>query len=492
VSEPAGLARQVALMTCLAVAVAAALSGLAAVGLVRGAYDAQATTVLRQEAALVARLLERPATAQSARPGRPVGRLLAGTGVRVLRVEADGTVTEPRSGGGPPRERLLLTGGDVATVAAGQELSGSRTLGGQRYLLEAQPVGTGGGVVLLQRAADARAGDRGVLRRLGIALVLGLLAAAGLGVLLARRLARPLVRAAAGARRLATGDRDLRLPADGPAEVADVARSLNALAGALAVSEGRQAQFLVSVSHELRTPLTAVRGFAEALEDGVLHEPAEVAAAGATVRAEAERLERLVSDLLDLARLGAEDFRLELVQTDLRALVGEAARVWQRRGSEVGVGVTVELPPAAVPAWTDPARLRQVLDGLAENALRITPAGAPLVLALEARGDSARLQVRDGGPGLTDSDLAVAFERSVLHARYRGVRRVGTGVGLALVAGLVARLGGSVAAGRAREGGAAFTVDLPLAGPASLSPGPRGQGLWVLPEPPADGATGSP
>ena len=87
--------------------------------------------------------------------------------------------------------------------------------------------------------------------------------------------------------------------------------------------------------------------------------------------------------------------------------------------------------------------MRQIIDGLAENALRVTPAGAPIVLAVRAEPDAAVVEVRDGGPGLSDDDLAVAFERGVLYERYRGVRQVGTGLGLALVAGLARRLGGS-------------------------------------------------
>jgi len=101
--------------------------------------------------------------------------------------------------------------------------------------------------------------------------------------------------------------------------------------------------------------------------------------------------------------------------------------------------------------------------------LRVTPRGAPIVLALRreaaASGQLIVVEVRDAGPGLTDADLAVAFERSVLYERYRGVRKVGTGLGLAIVHGLVARLGGSVEAGHAAEGGARFTVRLPALAP---------------------------
>ncbi len=190
---------------------------------------------------------------------------------------------------------------------------------------------------------------------------------------------------------------------------------------------------------------------------------------GRTVLGEARRLDRLVSDLLDLARLGALDFRIDRQPVDLSALVGSAADVWRARCEAVGVAFRVELPPRPLVTVTDPTRVRQILDGLAENALRVTPAGAPVVLALATGPGQAVLQVRDGGPGLTPDDFAVAFERSVLYERYRGVRRVGTGVGLALVHGLTTRLGGTAEAGRAPEGGACFTVRLPLLDPVPFT-----------------------
>jgi two-component system sensor histidine kinase BaeS len=177
---------------------------------------------------------------------------------------------------------------------------------------------------------------------------------------------------------------------------------------------------------------------------------------------EARRLERLVGDLLDLARLDAQDFRVEFTAVDLVALAQAAAQVWDGRCRAVGVRFQLEAAPAY--AWTDPARVRQVLDGLMENALRVTPAGAPIVLAVRTEADGrACAEVRDGGPGLRDEDLAVAFRRAELYQRYRGVREVGTGLGLAIVHGLVTRLGGTVEAGHAPEGGARFAVRLPSA-----------------------------
>lgn len=211
------------------------------------------------------------------------------------------------------------------------------------------------------------------------------------------------------------------------------------------------------MSHELRTPLTAVHGFAESLADGVVTGE-EARRAGRTIQRESQRLERLVSDLLDLARLGADEFRLDLAQIDLVDTVSGCAEVWQARCDREGVVFRAELPPGPVLAVADPRRLRQVLDGLAENALRVTPAGAPITLSL---APPAVLQVRDGGPGLDPEDYAVAFERGMLNAKYRGRRQVGSGIGLALAHGLVTRMGGTMTAGPAPEGGAAFTITLP-------------------------------
>jgi two-component system OmpR family sensor kinase len=199
------------------------------------------------------------------------------------------------------------------------------------------------------------------------------------------------------------------------------------------------------------------------LVDGVTG-PEDVPATGAVILGESERLERLVSDLLDLARLGAQDFRIDIAPVDLTALVRQAGEVWSPRCARAGVELRVEVPAEPLMVATDPVRVRQIVDGLAENALRVTPTGAPIVFAVHPAAAGVEVQVRDGGPGLTPDDCAVAFDRSVLYDRYRGVRRVGTGVGLALVAGLAGRLGGTAAAGRAPEGGACFTVRLPTLG----------------------------
>lgn len=357
-------------------------------------------------------------------------------------------------GGLPPRV--------VQRIGQGRNVSARRSVNGERALVEGRALPGGNGVVLSRPLANGLWAR--VLLSLWLPLLAGLTAGVVAGLLLARRLARPIRVAATAAARLRAGDRAVRVPVESPDEVADLAEALNGLAAALATSEGRQREFLLSVSHELRTPLTAIRGYAEALADGVLGAD-DTVDTGRTMLAEAQHLDRLIGDLLALARLEAADFPLEPVPVDLTQLAVDAEPTWSGRCAAVGVSFRVETPGQPVPAYTDPGRIRQVLDGLLENALRVVPPGAPVVLAVRPAGaDPAHggvLEVRDGGPGFTDDDLAVAFERGALHERYRGVRKVGSGLGLALAAGLVRRLGGEIAAGHAPEGGAAFAVRLP-------------------------------
>lgn len=289
----------------------------------------------------------------------------------------------------------------------------------------------------------------------------GLVAALLIGLLIARVVSARLRRTAELAREMGRGARDVRVPVAGPREVADVSIAVNELADALRHSESRQREFLASVSHELRTPLAGISGQAQALADGLV-DASEHAQVGDLIRGEAVRMDRLISDLLDLARLGADEFALDEQAVDLTALVGEMAQVWRPRCDGAGVPLALNLPPGPLPVRTDPRRLRQVLDGLAGNALRVLAPGRPLVLALRADPGRAVLEVRDGGPGLAPEDYPVAFVPGELNRRYRGRRPTGAGLGLALAHGLVQRLGGTITAAPAPEGGVAMTIRLPL------------------------------
>ena len=451
--SPPTLAGRITAACLLVAIVAVGAAGLVAVRLVAVTARTVTQDVLAQQADVVAAQLTDPDRAGPALGMRRVVEVLSGQGVTVVLVTPQG-VRNP--GGLAP----VLERAGVHQVLDGQSISADVRWAGVRYLVEARPTPTGG-FALLREADTGLLGSGLVRRNLGFALFVGVAVAVVVGLVVGHLLARPLRRTATAARTLRSGRRDVRVPESGPAEVSDVAGAVNELADALARSEERQRRFLLSVSHELRTPLTGIRGFAESIADGVVTGDGGADAASVIVR-EADRLDRLVADLMELARLEADDFRLDPTPVDLAAVVADASPVWAARCADADVRLDLRAGPTA-PVRADPRRLRQVLDGLAENALRVIPPGGPLVLATGGDAASSWLQVRDGGTGLEPEDYAVVFERGVLHDRYRGRRTVGSGgVGLALAHGLVTRMGGTIRAEPAPEGGACFTVAFPL------------------------------
>jgi two-component system sensor histidine kinase BaeS len=456
------LAHRIAALAVGIAAITALLAGLLAINLVHRSDTAAARATLGNLADVARVTADQGPNARTSQARARA--ILRNLGIQSASIDSTGTVATSS-----PLLRAALTAEDVSTLLGSGSLSVQRRIRGQQVLIEARGTRTGG-IALVQRRSEATAATDRTVREIVWALLISVGIAALLGLLVALRISRPLRRTAEAAHALAGGRRDVAVPVEGPAEVAEVATAMNALAAALSHSEARQREFLLSVSHELRTPLTAITGYAESLADGVVA-PERAAEVGSIVLTESLRLDRLVADLLDLARLDAHQFRIDVVHVDVDELCRAAAQVWSGRCAAVGVRFELQSQeagtrPGRFTVRTDPARLRQVLDGLLENALRVTPAGAPIVLAVrtEQAGDRhglVAIEVRDGGPGLTEDDVAVAFERSALYERYRGLRQVGTGLGLAIVAGLVGRLGGTVEAGRAPEGGARFTVRLP-------------------------------
>ncbi len=364
--------------------------------------------------------------------------------------------------------RQAVTPAEVQQVLGGKAVSVRTRVGGVVVFVEARPTASGG-LVLAQRRVDASGRiSADVLPQWYLAVAGIALTAALVGLLVAWRVTRPMRRLADAATALAAGDR-APVQAVGPTEVRALAARLNDLSAGLGHAEARQREFLMSVSHDLRTPLATVMGYAESLAAGDVP-VADIPDVGAILHAESTRLARMVSDLLDLARLDADELTIQLREVDLATELADVYAAWSDRAARQGVtlSLTGERHPVRVTA--DPQRLRQAVDGLLDNALRVTPAGGRIVLDLTVDGSAATVAVRDTGPGLTDDDLTVAFDRGALHERYRGRRNVGTGLGLALVDRLVSRQGGTVSAAHAPEGGASFAISLPVHDPGLTKP----------------------
>jgi signal transduction histidine kinase len=264
-----------------------------------------------------------------------------------------------------------------------------------------------------------------------------------------------VVEASEVAQQVAAGDLSARLlepPLGERDELAELARSINAMAAGLEASKARDQQFLLSVSHDLRTPLTSIRGYAEAIADGAAP---DVQAAAEIIGRQSDRLERLVSDLLDLARLDAHAFTLHLVDHDLREAAVEAVAAHAPEAQRLGLALRVDAGAEPVVVTADPARLQQTLANLLENASRY--ASSRVDVTLSSVDGGARVTVDDDGPGIAPDDRPHVFEPLYVS---RGVG--GSGLGLAIVRQLAEAMGGTVHATESPRGGARLEVRLPL------------------------------
>jgi two-component system phosphate regulon sensor histidine kinase PhoR len=232
------------------------------------------------------------------------------------------------------------------------------------------------------------------------------------------------------------------------------------------ITELRQADqirrdFVANVSHELRTPLTAVRGYLEALgEPDVSAE--ERRRFLEIVTANTHRMERLVKDLLHLARLDAGQERIDRVAFNLRGLLHAVVADVKPSLDARRQGIDISVAPEVETAETDPAKLHDVLRNLLANASTYAPEGSRIRIDAHRSVDALRLSVADQGPGIPDRDLPRIFERFYRVDKSRRRDPGGTGLGLAIVKHLVELQGGRVLAENLPAGGACFTIDLPM------------------------------
>ena len=326
--------------------------------------------------------------------------------------------------------------------------NGKLELAGQTYLYSYRPVPPKGLLLLTARTSQPVWGP--FLRDLVLAGVFGTALAALIAFLIARSIAKPVRRVADASRALAEGASPGVLPSGGSTELAALATAFNEMSAQLAASRESERNFLLSVSHELKTPLTAIRGYAEGVVEGAF--TAEEAAG--TILVEARRLERLVGDLLELARMNRREFSVQHDAVNL----AEVAHDTVERHRAAAKSFNVSLHAVGGEAWVvgDHDRLLQVTSNLVENALRQTPPGGTVSVRTEDR----RLIVADTGPGLDPDDLPRAFDRFFLYDKYGRERPVGSGLGLAIVKQLAVAMGGDVWVESAPGKGATFTLEL--------------------------------
>jgi two-component system OmpR family sensor kinase len=349
-------------------------------------------------------------------------------------------------------ERLSVLPRKQARLLVPDHPSGRITINGRKYLYATESSG-GDVVVLLRTASSVRAESKPFWIAFAAAGILGCILATGVAAVLARSISRPVLRVARASRRLAEGEDPEPLPLGGSRELDGLAQSFNMMATQLARARSAERSFLLSVSHELKTPLTTIRGYSEALDEGVLTPDR----AGKVIRTEAARLERLIMDLINLARLDQRRFDMFPEPVDLAGIARESALRHGATARELGVCLHFQQGDEPAPALADRDRLLQAVSNLLENALRCTPPGGTVTLAAGA----GELTVKDTGPGIAPDEVPRAFERFFLYRRYNGHRPVGTGLGLAIVRELALAMGGDVAVASSSSG-TEFTLRLPL------------------------------
>ena len=483
-SSASGLrARLMVLVVAVAVLVALVFT-VAAVLLVSGKLTDAGSVVLADQANLVAAGLPADPTARSAAL-KSMSTVLERQGIVVVPISADGAL--------PSSDRLAVRAARDAGAGRavdGASVSATSSIDGDVRLVEARSTASGGFALVTLASGTVPLQDS-LQRRLLAALLIGTVVAIAAGLFAARSLSASLRRAAALAASMNGGDRQVRIPITGPREVAEVSVALNGMADALQRSEsssgGRRPPVpagLAAQGDRLVAPAPAPppanpRPSADAFADGHLarsdgllpvsqesgHSDDPNPALGGLVPITDEAVGASGADI--------RSFHLDPGPTDLRALVNQVGQAWRARCDSAGVPLIVEVPLDSVVVTSDTRRLRQVLDELAENAVRVLEPGQPLILHLGREADPASsgpqagsgmavLQVRDGGPGLTSEDFPVTFQQGVLRERYRGIRPGGAGLGLALVHRLVVQLGGTIVASPAPEGGVAMTIRLPV------------------------------
>ena len=287
--------------------------------------------------------------------------------------------------------------------------------------------------------------------------------AAGLAFYLSRRLVRPVLALSRATDEVAAGNYDVSLPEPrGGDEIAHLSSRFGEMATKLAESEELSRHFLMSVSHELRTPLTAIRGHVSALREGVFTDAEAQWQSLAVIGEEALRLERLVGDVLDLAKLDASRFAVLREEVNMRHLCERAYAAFgeEARRRSIDYRQTLESDPVVV---TDGDRVLQIISNLLSNAFRWTPEGGRIELGLGTRDGEVTVTVSDTGPGITPEERQRIFRP--FWSRDGG----GTGLGLTIARELAIALGGRIELDSDPGKGSRFRLVLP---PSDAPPEP--------------------
>jgi signal transduction histidine kinase len=448
------------------------LTGTSLVLLLSNYQERLALTRLESVAAALAprlpALLDQPASLQevATRLDRASERL----GQRLALLDAEGVVLKDTGfslrGATIPLDRReperRLPGVQQYREASGQEyylipLPVTALLAGE----EQQNRSLSGFLALVVSSRDVRSGWIDLFPRLLWAGLLSMVVSVAVAAFLAHSITNPLRAMGEAATELAQGRRPGKIDVKGQDETAQLARQFNSMAGEVVRSREAQRDFLANVSHDLRTPLTSIQGFSQAIIDGTASNPQEVSNSAHVILQEAERMDRQVGDLLDLARMDSSQAPVAREQTDLLNLLQRSGDKFARRAKEEDKVFQLNLPPSLPLLLGDPPWLERAFTNLLDNAVKYTPMGGTISLAaMETGAGAVEVLVSDTGPGIPPEDQPRIFERFYRVDKSRAGAE-GIGLGLAIVKEIVEAHGGEVGLSSQLGQGSRFTVRLP-------------------------------
>jgi signal transduction histidine kinase len=293
---------------------------------------------------------------------------------------------------------------------------------------------------------------------LGIAGLIALILSIGVALFFAGSIARPVSAMTRAAEEMARGKYDQSIQVRGNDEIARLAESFNTMAREVGHSQQLLRDFLADASHELRTPLTSIQGFSSAMIDGTLQDTSGYRTAGQVIHEQANRMRRLVDDLLYLSKLESGQVTMESSAFDLAALARAQPRRLEHQLQTRGIELRIDVP-GDLRLVGDERRIEQVLTNLIDNALRFTPPGGTISVRGSTTPDEVSIRVHNTGSYIRPEDLPRIFERFYQGDDSRP--RDGSGLGLAIVREIILAHGGTVEARSDRSSGTEFLVLVP-------------------------------
>lgn len=411
-------------------------------------YATQVTEPLLYHSNHLAHLLAADPGAIALAPA--MGRMVGG---EVLLVDADGLpVAFPGASSYPP-PRTAATAALSGAAFAGQVNLGNAGT----FIVTAVPIPGGGGAVLLLAPAEPLQRSLALARRyLWLAgtgtVALGTL----LALLLARSLLQPLLAIERATRSIARGDFSTRVQAGARDETGRLAEAVNSMTAQLQAYENRRREFLANVAHELRTPLSYIRGYTQAIAEGLVTNPEEQVRYQRIVHEESLRIGRLVDDLMDLAQMEEGQLGLTPAPLDLRIPAEQAASLIRPQAEERGVQVEIQIPDGLPQPEADGGRIQQAIFNLLDNGLRHSERGGQLTVSAEAGPEWLTVRVTDTGQGIEPEALPLIFER------FQRRHSTGRGLGLSIVRSIVRAHGGEVGVESQPGEGSTFWFRLPI------------------------------